>query len=74
MHQGRKKYEHYVEGVDEFNYVRAIDQLIDIINQSNFDPDQLEQFVNHIKIENRVSKKPLHEVVPEWRPYFESYL
>lgn len=74
LHQGRKKYEHYVEGVDEFNYVRAIDQLIDIINQSNFDPDQLEQFVNYIKIENRVSKKPLHEVVPEWRPYFESYL
>ncbi len=70
LHQGRKKYEHYVEGVDEFNYVRGIDQILTNLSEAEFDPDELKKFVKFIEIENRVSKKPLHEVVPEWAPYF----
>jgi hypothetical protein len=31
----------------------------------------LPQFISQIKIEDSASKKPMVEVVPEWKPYFE---
>ena len=55
---------------DEYRYVRGIDQIIQTIEQATFDPVQLQKFVEFIEVENRVSKKPLHEIVPEWAPYF----
>jgi MoaA/NifB/PqqE/SkfB family radical SAM enzyme len=70
LQNGRKRYQHYTPDRDEYSYVRGIDQIMQSIEQAMFDPAQLTKFVEFIKIEDSVSKKPLHEVVPEWAPYF----
>jgi len=70
LRNGRKRYQHYMPDRDEYRYVRGIDQIIQTIEQATFDPVQLQKFVEFIEVENRVSKKPLHEIVPEWAPYF----
>jgi len=70
LQNGRKRYQHYTPDRDEYSYVRGIDQIMQTIEQATFDPAQLKKFVEFIKIEDRVSNKPLHEVVPEWAPYF----
>jgi len=70
LRNGKKRYQHYTPDVDEYSYVRGIDQIMQSIEQARFDPAQLEEFVEFIEIEDRVSKKPLYEIVPEWAPYF----
>lgn len=70
LNEGRKRYEHYSLDEEEGNYLRAIDQIIGNIEHNPFDPTCLQQFIERITIENKGSKKPLHEVVPEWKPYF----
>ena len=51
--------------------VDLLSNVIDILTSVTHKPHLVEQFVTHILIEDRASKKPLIEVVPEWRPYFE---
>jgi len=74
LRQGRKRYEHYLgpEYINyEYGYVQTIDRLISTIENVNFEPEALEQFIRHIGLEDAASKKPLIEVVPEWAPYFK---
>lgn len=52
------------------DYLKYIEQIIGNIENNPFDPDCLQKFIEHIKKENTASKRPLHEVVPEWSPYF----
>ena len=73
LQTGRKRYEHYLGA--EYNnyertYVHTIDRLISTIENVEFNPTALTKFIQHIKIEDTVSKKPLREVVPEWAPWF----
>jgi hypothetical protein len=73
--QGRQRYEHYKDYPQDpwaKNWLRTIDQLINTLTTSQFDPDALKQFVDHINLENTASKKPMHEVVPEWAPWFSN--
>lgn len=73
LRAGRLRYEHYLSPTYrnfERNYVQTIDRLIGTIENVQFDPAALERFVEHIKIEDTASKKPLREVVPEWAPWF----
>jgi len=73
LRAGRKRYEHYLnpEYINyEYGYVQTIDRLISTVENVNFNPRALDQFVQHIKLEDTVSKKPLREVVPDWAPWF----
>jgi MoaA/NifB/PqqE/SkfB family radical SAM enzyme len=73
LQDGRKRYEHYLEPTYnnyERNYVEMIDRLIDTVESVEFDPETLTRFIKHIELENEFSKKPLHEAVPEWAPWF----
>ena len=69
LQEGRNKYDAMPEPFRS-DYLKIIDQLIGTIEYNPFNPEHLQQFIDHIEIENRASKKPLHEVVPEWAPYF----
>lgn len=53
-------------------YQELTDRFISVINKTNFNPEYLKQFVEHIRLEDTVSKRTLVEVVPEWKPYFQS--
>jgi hypothetical protein len=63
LQAGRQRYE-------QTDYAPIIDRLISTVESVNFNPAALEKFINHINIEDTVSKKPLREVVPEWAPWF----
>lgn len=69
LKQGRERYDSMPDPFRS-DYVKVIDQIIGNIEFNPFNADHLQEFIEHIKIENKVSKKPLHEVVPEWAPYF----
>lgn len=49
-----------------------IQRVIDVINTTPHNPDDLEKFKQHIEKEDLASNKTLVEVVPEWAPYFQS--
>lgn len=72
LEAGRQEYEQYANEYQSHkrNWLTTIDQLISTVKNSTFDPQALKQFVNHIKTEDLVSKKPLCKVVPEWAPWF----
>jgi sulfatase maturation enzyme AslB (radical SAM superfamily) len=73
LQAGRRRYEHYLqpEYINyEFGYVQTIDRLISTIEHVEFKQDALDKFIQHILIEDAVSKKPLREVVPAWAPWF----
>ena len=73
LKEGRLRYAHYLDlkySNYERNYVITIDRLIGTIENVDFNPNALTRFVEHIKIEDTASKKPLREVVPEWAPWF----
>jgi MoaA/NifB/PqqE/SkfB family radical SAM enzyme len=73
LKEGRRRYEHYL-GSEYINYergyVQTIDRLISTVENSEFSPSDLEKFIDHIRMEDTASKKPLREVVPEWAPWF----
>jgi hypothetical protein len=50
--------------------VQTIDRLISTVESIEFKPAALERFIEHINIEDTVSKRPLRAVVPEWAPWF----
>jgi sulfatase maturation enzyme AslB (radical SAM superfamily) len=72
---GRKRYEHWATPAysnhEKAQYVQTIDRLISTIEGVDFKPTALTKFIQHIKLEDTVSKKPLREVVPEWTPWFD---
>jgi MoaA/NifB/PqqE/SkfB family radical SAM enzyme len=73
LQAGRRRYEHYLQPDYinyEFGYVQTIDRLISTIEHVEFKQTALDKFVQHILIEDAVSKKPLRAVVPEWAPWF----
>jgi len=73
LKDGRKRYEHYLKlnyANYERNYVTTIDRLIGTIENVEFSPAALDRFINHIRIEDTASKKPLAQVVTEWAPWF----
>jgi sulfatase maturation enzyme AslB (radical SAM superfamily) len=74
LRSGRKRYEHWATPAysnhEKAQYVQTIDRLISTVETVEFDPAALERFIQHIKIEDTVSKKPLKQVVPEWEPWF----
>ena len=74
LRAGRQRYEHYADPRYipnyECNWLRAIDDLINTVENSQFNPNALQQFIKHIRLEDTASKKPLHAVVPEWAPWF----
>jgi MoaA/NifB/PqqE/SkfB family radical SAM enzyme len=71
---GRKRYEHYLTPAygnhEKSCYVQTIDRLISTVESVEFKPEALTKFIQHIKIEDTVSKRPLCQVVPEWAPWF----
>jgi len=72
LQAGRQEYEQYADEYQSYkrNWLNTVDLLIATVKNSTFDPQALTQFVQHIKTEDLVSKKPLREVVPEWAPWF----
>jgi MoaA/NifB/PqqE/SkfB family radical SAM enzyme len=71
---GRKRYEHYSTPAyynhEKSCYVQTIDQLISTVESVECKPEALTKFIQHIKIEDTVSKRSLCQVVPEWAPWF----
>jgi sulfatase maturation enzyme AslB (radical SAM superfamily) len=51
-------------------YNGLVEQVIKIIESTPYEPQLLDKFVQSIIIEDKVSKRSLTEVVPEWGPYF----
>jgi molybdenum cofactor biosynthesis enzyme MoaA len=72
---GRKRYEHYATPAylnhEKGHYVQTIDRLISTVETVEFNPTALAKFIEHIQLEDTVSKRPLREVVPEWAPWFD---
>ena len=58
--------------VYETYYRELVDRFINVLDTTEFNPEYLAQFKQHIAAEDIVSKKKLIEVVPEWAPYFQS--
>ena len=74
LKEGRKRYEHYAtpeySNHEKAQYVQTIDRLISTVESVAFKPEALAKFIQHINIEDTVSKRPLREVIPEWAPWF----
>jgi sulfatase maturation enzyme AslB (radical SAM superfamily) len=51
-------------------YNGLVEQVINILESTPYEPQLLDKFVQSIIIEDKVSKRSLSEVVPEWGPYF----
>jgi MoaA/NifB/PqqE/SkfB family radical SAM enzyme len=74
LKEGRLRYKHYLNPSytnSERNFLLAIDRLISTIEHVEFNPEALKRFIEHIRLEDTASKKPLREVVPEWAPWFD---
>lgn len=56
---------------DEF-YRKLVDRFASVINSTPFAAQHLYQFVEHIRREDTVSRRPFVQIVPEWEPYFQS--
>jgi hypothetical protein len=71
---GRKRYEHYATPAysnhEKGHYVQTIDRLISTVETVDFKPSALAKFIEHIRLEDTVSKQSLRSVVPEWAPWF----
>jgi hypothetical protein len=70
LRQGRERFENN-PGVYENYYAQLVDRVISVVESTPYDPDYLCKFIDHIRLEDSVSKKKLTEVVPEWIPYFQ---
>ena len=71
---GRKRYEQWAtpeySNHEKGYYVQTIDRLISTVETVEFKPTALDRFIQHIRLEDTVSKQPLRAVVPEWAPWF----
>jgi MoaA/NifB/PqqE/SkfB family radical SAM enzyme len=68
--EGRRRYQNFANSSYEKKWLDSIDKLISIIETSKHSKEDLQKFIKHIKEENTESKRPLHEIVPEWAPWF----
>ena len=68
---GRKRFENN-SAIYETYYTQLVDRVISVIESTPYNPAYLPQFIEHIRLEDTVSKKKLIDVVPEWAPYFQS--
>lgn len=69
LHTVRGKYADKNNFYDD-SFVKTIDRVISVIESTPHDSGDTEKFIRHIRNENQASKHPLHEVVPEWAPWF----
>ena len=53
-------------------YTGLVNSIIAVIETTAYNPASTVDFVEYIKKEDRASTRPLHKVVPEWAPYFQS--
>jgi len=74
LYAGRKRYEHWAmpeySNHEKVQYVQTIDRLISTVEGVEFKPAALTKFIEHVRLEDTASKKPLCKVVPEWAPWF----
>jgi MoaA/NifB/PqqE/SkfB family radical SAM enzyme len=70
LQQGRQKFN--ADTVYDNFYRNLIDKFVGVMENISYTPDYLPQFIEHIRLEDRVSKTKLVDVVPEWAPYFQS--
>jgi len=70
LRQGEQKYINDTTHAARYT-LKYIRQAIEMIELTPFDPNLLEKFITQIEVENLVSVQPLHEIVPEWAPYFK---
>jgi len=69
LQAGQEKYRAMASVRSDF-YVSIIQRVLDVIDHTPWQQTLTDQFVQHISIEDRASKKKLTEVVPEWQPWF----
>lgn len=70
LYLGREKFT--ADTVFDQYYRDLVDRFISVIETTPHRPEYVPKFVEHIRLEDTVSKKTLAEVVPEWAPYFQS--
>lgn len=70
LHQGRQKFT--ADSVYDNFYRNLVDKFVGVIESIPYNAKYLPEFVEHIRLEDQVSKTKLVDVVPEWRPYFQS--
>ena len=68
---GRQRFENN-PGVCENYYAQLVDRVISVVESTPHNPEYLSKFIEHIALEDSVSKKKLTEVVPEWISYFQA--
>ena len=71
LRAGRERFAN-TTAIYETYYTQLVDRVISVIESTPYEPAYLSQFIEHIRLEDTVSKKKLVEVVPEWAPYFQS--
>jgi MoaA/NifB/PqqE/SkfB family radical SAM enzyme len=69
LQQGQDRYRMLDTPMSRF-YVTIIQRVLDVISNTAWSQNLTDRFVEHIRIEDKVSKKKLVEVVPEWQPWF----
>jgi hypothetical protein len=70
LHTGAKRFK--TESPIDVYYAGLVNSIIAVIETTAYNPTFTADFVSYIQKEDRVSARPLHEVVPEWAPYFQS--
>jgi len=71
LYQGLEKYKS-IGTVLATYHTNLIQRIIDVIESTPHDPVYLPRFIDHIRKEDTVSKRKFLDVVPEWRPWFNS--
>lgn len=68
LHQGRQKFKE--DSVYDNFYRNLVDKFVGVIESIPYNSKYLPEFVEHICLEDQVSKTKLVDIVPAWRPYF----
>lgn len=69
LYQSRTKYANKNNVYDD-SFAKVIDRVISVINSNPHNPEDTTKFIRHIQNENLASRHAMHEVVPEWAPWF----
>lgn len=72
LEQGLVRYQS-IDGPVARRCVELIETVQSVLRTTAFSPDDLKQFVRHIKKEDQVSVQPFVKVVPQWAPYFDQF-
>ena len=52
-------------------YRELYDNVLGVLRNTEHKPEVMTEFIRRMRVEDLAAKKPLVEVVPEWKPYFE---